>query len=327
MKKETKKRIIWCIAATCLLLFITLTQLIFTKEIMEIDSKIYEFLKTNTNPCMTLIMKIITFLSNPTSLVCILIFLFFLWKEKKKWVGACLNLGGIIALNQLFKVIVKRIRPLSTGLLIEKGYSFPSGHAMVACAFFGFLTYLFLEEKKTNKTKALLLIFSMLLIGMISFSRLYLGVHYFSDVIAGFFFSCFYLYLFIKAYNNFKITENCIKLIHSFKYAFRGIYSAFKSERNMKIHLTILSFVLLFGILLKISMIEWIICIFCVALVIGSEMFNTSIETVVDLVTQEQNELAKLSKDIAAGAVLVSAIASSLIGLCIFLPKFIAILK
>lgn len=112
-------------------------------------------------------------------------------------------------------------------------------------------------------------------------------------------------------------------IINSFKYAFLGIITSFKSERNMKIHITILLLVVLFGFLFKISLIEWIICIICFALVIASEMFNTAIETVVNLVTKEPNELAKISKDLSAGAVLVCAIASSIIGLIIFVPKFI----
>lgn len=113
------------------------------------------------------------------------------------------------------------------------------------------------------------------------------------------------------------------KLINSFKYAFQGIGSAFSSERNMKIHYTIMALVIIFGILLKISMTEWIICIALFGLVISAEMFNTAIEYVVDIASPEKQEKAKHAKDIAAGAVLVNAIVSAIIGLQIFIPKII----
>ncbi len=112
------------------------------------------------------------------------------------------------------------------------------------------------------------------------------------------------------------------KLINSFKYAICGIKSSFKSERNMKLHFFSMCCVIILGILLKISLLEWIICLILFSLVISAEMFNTSIETIVDMITKENNKLAKLAKDIAAGAVLFNAIIAFIIGLLIFLPKF-----
>lgn len=113
------------------------------------------------------------------------------------------------------------------------------------------------------------------------------------------------------------------RLINSFKYAFEGIISALKTEKNMKIHVLIMMLVIIFGIILKISKIEWIICIVLFGLVISLELINTAIENVVDLITQEINPKAKIAKDVAAGAVLVSAITSAIIGLMIFVPKII----
>lgn len=113
------------------------------------------------------------------------------------------------------------------------------------------------------------------------------------------------------------------KLLKSFKYAFDGIYTGIKEEQNMKIHITIMILVIIFGIMLKISKIEWIICIILFGFVISMELINTAIENTVDLVTKEKNEQAKIAKDVAAGAVLVSAIASAIIGLIIFVPKIL----
>lgn len=111
------------------------------------------------------------------------------------------------------------------------------------------------------------------------------------------------------------------RLVNSFKYALEGILTAFKTEQNMKIHFLIIILVIIFGIILKITKIEWIICIILFALVISLELINTAIENTVDLITTEKNPKAKIAKDVAAGAVLVSAIASAIIGLIIFVPK------
>lgn len=111
------------------------------------------------------------------------------------------------------------------------------------------------------------------------------------------------------------------KLINSFKYAFEGIFAALKAEKNMKIHIIIMILVIILGIVLKISRIEWIICIILFGFVISLELVNTAIETTVDLITQEKNPKAKIAKDVAAGAVLIASITSAIIGLIIFVPK------
>ena len=115
-------------------------------------------------------------------------------------------------------------------------------------------------------------------------------------------------------------------ILYSFKYAFNGIISSIKKERNMKIHISIMTIVMLLGIILKIQKIEWIICIILFGLVISLEMINTSIEIVVDMVMPNKNENAKNAKDISAGAVLIVAITSLTIGLIIFIPKIYNIL-
>ena len=113
------------------------------------------------------------------------------------------------------------------------------------------------------------------------------------------------------------------KMINSFKNAFNGMIVSFKQERNMKIHISIMFLVILLGIIFKIKMVEWIICIICFALVIGGELFNTAIEITIDIAMPNFNEKAKKAKDISAGAVLVLAIASAIIGFIIFVPKIL----
>ena len=113
------------------------------------------------------------------------------------------------------------------------------------------------------------------------------------------------------------------KLINSFKYATQGIFTSFKTEKNMKIHILIMLLVIVAGILLKISKLEWIICIILFSIVIAGELFNTAMETVVDMVMPDKNEKAKIAKDVSAGAVLVLAIGAAIIGFMIFIPKIL----
>jgi len=113
------------------------------------------------------------------------------------------------------------------------------------------------------------------------------------------------------------------KFLNSFVFAARGIKLVFASETNMKVHVGISVLVLLMGFLFHISTFEWLICILCIGLVFSTEMFNTAIETIVDLVSPQRNHLAGKAKDIAAGAVLVTAIISVAVGIIIFLPKII----
>ena len=114
-------------------------------------------------------------------------------------------------------------------------------------------------------------------------------------------------------------------LIDSFKHAFEGIGVAIKSERNLQIHIAIMFLVIIFGIILKISVVEWFVCLLLLGGVISLEMINTAIETTVDLITMERNPKAKLAKDASAGAVLVMAIVSVIIGLIIFVPKILEV--
>ncbi len=115
-------------------------------------------------------------------------------------------------------------------------------------------------------------------------------------------------------------TENFEK---SFKYAVSGIIYCIKTQRNILIQLFFAIIAICLGIFLKISKFEWAIIIFTIMFVIFAEMLNTAVETVVDLVTEEFNEKAKIAKDVAAGAVLISAINAICMGLIIFLDKLI----
>ena len=115
-------------------------------------------------------------------------------------------------------------------------------------------------------------------------------------------------------------------LYKSFGYAFAGIFAVVTKERNMKIHCAAVVCVVIAGLVFHISPIEWCICLTLFGLVMALELVNTSIEAVVDLVTEERKPLAKIAKDTAAGAVLIAAIMAAIIGCVIFVPKVLQFL-
>ncbi|AUS87546.1 diacylglycerol kinase family protein [Lysinibacillus capsici] len=114
---------------------------------------------------------------------------------------------------------------------------------------------------------------------------------------------------------------NLRKYLRSFGYAFEGIITASK-EQNLKSHIVSAIIVILASYLTGLSRMEWYIVLLLIALMFALEMMNTAIERVVDLASPEIHPLAKQAKDIAAGAVLVFALFSAIIGLLIFLPKW-----
>ena len=113
------------------------------------------------------------------------------------------------------------------------------------------------------------------------------------------------------------------RLINSFGYAFEGIKQAYLGEQNMRIHFFMASLVIKFGFFLKISYMEWLVCLLLIGLVIMAEFINTAVEYVVDLASPKVHPLAKAAKDTASAGVLMMEIISAAIGLIIFVPKLI----
>ncbi len=114
--------------------------------------------------------------------------------------------------------------------------------------------------------------------------------------------------------------------ISALKNAFNGIIYTFKTQRNLKIQLVISIIAIFAGIIFKISILEWAIVTVIIFMVFFSELLNTVVETIVDMITTEYNENAKIAKDISAGAVTLVSFASVVIGILIFLPKILEII-
>jgi diacylglycerol kinase (ATP) len=120
---------------------------------------------------------------------------------------------------------------------------------------------------------------------------------------------------------NFSLSDR----LRSFRYAFNGIIELIRHEHNFRIHLVILLAVILAGIILGISLTEWMAILVVSTLVLVSESFNTSIERLSDSVSPGTNEKIRIAKDIAAAAVLISALAAVITGIIIFVPELLKI--
>lgn len=123
-----------------------------------------------------------------------------------------------------------------------------------------------------------------------------------------------------------KKTYGIKRFFKSFTYAISGIIAAFKTEQNLLFDLVYGILTIIIGFLLKLSAIEFTVVLLAIGLVISMELMNTSIEYVVDMAMPEVHPLAKLSKDIGSGAVLISSLVAFIIGLIIYLPKVIVLL-
>ena len=117
------------------------------------------------------------------------------------------------------------------------------------------------------------------------------------------------------------------KRLRSFKYAFHGIWLLVRYEHNAWIHCFAAVCVVVAGAVLGLSAAEWIVITFAIGLVLAAEAINSSIEALADLVSPGYNEAIKRTKDLAAGAVLILAIVAAVVGLIVFVPKFIIFLK
>lgn len=107
--------------------------------------------------------------------------------------------------------------------------------------------------------------------------------------------------------------------VDSFRFALNGVLLSFRSQRHLRIHFTLAVLVLIAGFIWRLPRVELLILIGAISLVILTELFNTAVETVVDLVTTDYHPLAKVAKDVAAGAVLVASVNAALVGMLLFL--------
>lgn len=208
IKEFITKNLKWIILFICLIGFLALAEDVFHKEIMNGDIIGYEIIsKFLISDFVTPIAKFITNFGGAIFLIVLTIVLFVVIKNKKIGVSIFSNLVIVTILNQLLKGILQRPRPTEYRIIEETGYSFPSGHSMISMAFYGYLIYLIYKYVKNKYIKWISIVVLSLLICTIGISRIYLGVHYTSDVLGGFLISISYLVIFISAVNKFLIEK------------------------------------------------------------------------------------------------------------------------
>lgn len=190
----SKKMIIFYVMISLFIILAVITKLHIIKPI---DDAVESFVIGIRNEKLTSIMIYITNISRAYFLISISIILLFLLKNKKHALLIIINLTCVFLTSQIFKRIIRRARPDGENLIGAFGYSFPSGHAMVSLAYFTFILYLINKKVKSKTRRIILTVINYLLILSIGFSRIYLGVHYTSDVIAGFILSVAYMMIFL----------------------------------------------------------------------------------------------------------------------------------
>ena len=208
MKKKIKefitKNLKWIIVFICLIGFLAIAEDVFNKEIMSGDIIGYKLVSTFLiSNFATPIAKFITNFGGAIFLISLTIVLLVLIKNKKIGISIFSNLVIVTILNQLLKAILQRPRPTEYRIVEETGYSFPSGHSMVSMAFYGYLIYLIYKYVKNKYIKWISIVLLSILVCSIGISRIYLGVHYTSDVLGGFLISMSYLVIYISAVNKF----------------------------------------------------------------------------------------------------------------------------
>lgn len=199
-KELIKKNLKWVVLFICLVGFLALAEDVFNKEIMNGDIIGYKLISTFLiSDFVTPIAKFITNFGGAIFLSIATVMLFLLIKNKKIGLSIISNIVIITILNQLLKRILQRPRPTEFRIVEETGYSFPSGHSMVSMAFYGYLIYLIYRYIKNKYVKWILITILSILICLIGISRIYLGVHYTSDVLGGFLISISYLVVYISS--------------------------------------------------------------------------------------------------------------------------------
>ena len=212
MKEKIKEFIVknlkWIILFICLVGFLALAEDVFHKEIMKGDIIGYKIISTFLIADFTTpIAKFITNFGGAIFLIILTITLFILIKNKKIGLSIILNLIVITGLNQILKNILQRPRPTEYRLIEETGFSFPSGHSMVSMAFYGYLIYLIYKYVKNKDLKWISIVLLSILICSIGISRIYLGVHYTSDVLGGFLISLSYLIVYTLIVNRYLLED------------------------------------------------------------------------------------------------------------------------
>ena len=200
MKKVIKNSIF-------LILFLVTMIMLLLNKVSFLDDYIYKIIYGLRNNIWDFIFINITKMGNTTIVLLVIIVVLLKMNHKNQEI---LSFTAIITVlsNQIIKNIIKRPRPNHIRLIKQGGYSFPSGHAMISIAVYGFLLYYIQTNCKNKKQKVLLSVLLTILILMIGCSRVYVGVHYPTDIIGGYCLSIYILKMVIKKRKKYRGNSN-----------------------------------------------------------------------------------------------------------------------
>lgn len=193
------KGVPYILASIFLMIFITVCILLVSDNVSWLDTNIYNSI-INHNEILTNIFKTVTEFGDAIILIIITLLILLVFKERTIGFLVAINLVLSFVLGQIVKLIFIRERPTINVLIDIGGYSFPSGHSTVSMAFYGFLIYLCYKKIDNKILKWFLIILQALLILIIGYSRIYLGAHFPSDVIAGFSLGLSFLIIYIELF-------------------------------------------------------------------------------------------------------------------------------
>ena len=192
------------VAGIFLLIFALILYFVLSKKTDSVDQACYEWIAKMINPTNTKLMKFITFFGGTLGIAISIGVSYFFLKDNFDRGFLTLGILGEVALNNLIKVIIKRIRPSIHPLVLETGYSFPSGHTMATTVFYSFILFFVWKSHLPKTLKIIITIPCIIMILSVLISRVYLGVHYISDVTAGLTLSIAYVLIITFFYTSLK---------------------------------------------------------------------------------------------------------------------------
>lgn len=195
------KKILNYIPIVCFILFLINTFLVVTNRTISFDTAVLTYLTSIRNDTLTNILFFFTKLGNKNFAIIICILLFCLIKNKKNAFLFCFNIGFNTYINKVIKGIIKRNRPNIMPLMKEGGFSYPSGHTVFTISCYLTLFFLILKIDFNKYFKFFICTFLLIATVLIPFSRMYIGVHYPSDIIGGFLLSMTLSSILIKQFD------------------------------------------------------------------------------------------------------------------------------
>ena len=186
----------WFLFTVSLIVFIIVSIHVYFGKTSTFDLLLYNIIINLKNDYVTNFFKTIT-LFGGEYIITLITFSFLLYKNKKFFLFLFIDMISIVLLNYILKLTFLRERPFDLMIINEKGYSYPSGHSMVAVSFYGFIIYLIWKMKIKKTYKYILTFVIASLIILIGISRIYLGVHFPSDIIGGYSISLCFLITYI----------------------------------------------------------------------------------------------------------------------------------